>query len=250
MPKGEWTEYFVFTGKERKAAFILLGFMVVFGFFAFWYKPAFTSPAIDAKVQQQLARISYRQNTGAGVDSLDEETGDSTKETYTAKTTGVVHWLFYFDPNTLDAEGLKKLGFGDKTVEHIIAYRKTGKFQKPEDLYNIPRIRKKTVEKVLPFVKIGAALTQQLKQPASPAAITPSVTSTAAPTAVHYKPVNINTAAAADFKAFPGVSDVVANRIIKFRTILKGFTNVDDVAKTYGLPDSSFKIMRPYLRLN
>jgi len=243
MPKADWKEYFVFSKKERIGVFILLGIIAVFIFLPFWYKPVFTKPAIDAKVQQKLLAISAKHESPV-IDSLDNE-ADSTKETYAAKP-AVVHELFYFDPNTLAADGLKKLGFGDKTVEHIIDYRKTARFQKPEDLYKIPRIRKKVVEKVLPYVKIGPSLSQPVvKSNSIPAANA----KTASAPAVVYKPININTAVAEDFKAFPGVTDAVANRIIKFRTSINGFKSVEDVAKTYGLPAESFGIMKPYLRL-
>lgn len=246
MPKGDWKEYFVFSKKERSAIFILLGLMAAFIFLTFWYKPVFTQPVIDGAVQQKLAVISAKHNT-LTTDSLDEEAADSTKETYTPKP-AVVHELFYFDPNTLDADGLRKLGFGEKTAEHIIEYRKTARFKKPEDLYNIPRIRKKVVEKVLPYVKIGTGAITTPAKIDQPVAAKQAPAGAATP-AGNYKAININTAVAADFKIFPGVTDAVANRIIKFRTSINGFKSVDDVAKTYGLPAQSFNTMKPYLRL-
>lgn len=244
MPKGDWKEYFVFSKKERLGVFILLGTMAVFIFITFWYKPVFTKPAVDADIQQKLLAISAKHYTPVA-DSLDEDATDSTKQAYAPKP-AIVHELFYFDPNTLDADGLRKLGFGEKTAEHIIEYRKTSRFKKPEDLYNIPRIRKKVVEKVLPYVKIGVATNAPATN--STAAVSPAPAKTVA-VAGNYKPVNINTAVAEDFKAFPGVTDAVANRIIKFRTSINGFKSVEDVAKTYGLSAGAFSIMKPYLRL-
>jgi len=249
MPETRWKDYFTFTKKQRTGIYILLGIMAAFVFITFWYKPLFNPPVIDKDVQQKLAIIAKKHYDNAA-DSLNEETADSVKEAIAATPKKIVHQLFEFDPNTLDAAGLRIIGFGEKTVEHIIEYRKTKKFTKPDDLYNIPRIRKKLVAGVLPYVKIGSAAKQ------APADVLSNTTvakqSNEAPAimpATGYKPFNINTATAADFKVFPGVSYAVANRIIKFRNSLNGFTAIDDVAKTYGLPDSSFKIMKPYLRL-
>ncbi|HWB25071.1 MAG TPA: helix-hairpin-helix domain-containing protein [Chitinophagaceae bacterium] len=249
MPKGEWKEYFVFSKKERVAVFILLGIMAVVIFCMAWYQPVFNKPVVDVKTQQQLNTISAARHKSF-VDTADEETVDSTKELYTASSTQIEHRLFDFDPNILDSMGWRILGFGEKTTSHILAYRKTtGKFTKGEDLYNVYRIKKKLVAAVLPYVRIGSGLNQYSKQNKSIAV--PQTTATAASVnKANYKMININTATPDDFKVFPGVSDAVAARIIKFRTSLKGFTSVDDVAKTYGLPDSSFKIMRPYLKLN
>jgi competence protein ComEA len=247
MPKGEWKEYFDFSKKQRNAVFILLGLMVVFIFFTFWYKPVFTSPTVDAKVQQQLTALSSKHYGPATADSLDEDEADSSKELVAIKPASGNHELFYFDPNTLNADGLRRLGFGEKTTAHIIEYRKTNRFKKPEDLYKIARIRKKTVERVLPYVKIGAS--NQAAVTIKDSSVKPVVATPVTTTGGNYKVININTATAEDFKAFPGVTDVVAARVIKFRTSIGGFKSIDDVAKTYGLPKASFEVMRPYLRL-
>jgi len=247
MPKGDWKEYFAFTKRERTAVFILLSLMAVFIFFSFfWYQPIFTKPAIDTKTQQQLNAISAPHHNL--VDSTDEDAADSSKESYALKPTSTQHELFYFDPNILDSAGWRKLGFGEKTVEHILEYRRSkGKLTKPEDLYNIPRIRKKSVAAVIPYMHMGSGITQPVPQ-SKPANTTPQ-TPVPAAVAANYKTLYINTATAEDFKVFPGVTDAVAARIIKFRTSINGFKSIDDVAKTYGLPAASFNIMRPYLKL-
>lgn len=249
MPPPRWKDYFTFTKKQRTGIYILLGIMAVFIFSVFWYRPLFSPPAIDKDVQQKLAVISAKHYASAA-DSLDEETADSIREAIAAAPKKIVHQLFYFDPNTVDATSLRVLGFGEKTVEHIIEYRKTKKFVKPEDLYNIPRIRKKVVQQVLPYVKFGVVTKQASVTAANNTAeIKLNSEAATAPPAGGYKPFNINTATAANFNVFPGVTYAVANRIIKFRNSMNGFTSVDDVAKTYGLPDSSFRIMKPFLRL-
>jgi len=233
--------------KQRRGVFILLGIIVVFIILPFWYKPLLSPPVIDKGLQQKLAAVTAKEHYAAGADSLDEESADSIKETHADHTAGTIktgHELFYFDPNTASDAELRRLGFGEKTAGHIIEYRQATRFKKPEDLFNVPRIRKKAVERVLPYIKIGAAL-KQTTPPAAPAVSTTPTTQAAG----HYTIVMVNTATAADFRQFPGVSDAVANRVLKFRTSVKGFTSIDDVAKTYGLPDSSFKIMRPYLKL-
>ena len=40
-----------------------------------------------------------------------------------------------------------------------------------------------------------------------------------------YQKININTATAEDWKAFPGIGDAISNRIIKFRSSIGGFKN-------------------------
>ena len=217
--------------------------MAVFIFCTFWYTPLFTPPAVDAKLQQQLNALSAKHH-GPAVNEADDEEADSTAGSAVAKTSKSNSELYYFDPNTLDDAGWTRLGFHDKTLEHIKEYKQKAAFTKPEDLYKVFRIRKKAVERVLPYVRIGNMPKKVVAQQKPD-----STAKSASVASASYKPVNINTATAEDFKLFPGVSDAVANRIIKFRTSINGFKSIDDVAKTYGLTKTSFDAMKPYLRL-
>ena len=70
-----------------------------------------------------------------------------------------------------------------------------------------------------------------------------------APKAVINK-IEINTATEEDFKALPGIGDVLSKRIIKFRTSIHGFKSVDDISRTYGLSDSTFQLILPYLTIS
>ncbi len=63
--------------------------------------------------------------------------------------------LFYFDPNTLNEAGWKKLGVKDKTIATIHNYiNKGGKFRQPADLKKIWGLHEKLVSALLPYVRI------------------------------------------------------------------------------------------------
>jgi competence ComEA-like helix-hairpin-helix protein len=47
----------------------------------------------------------------------------------------------------------------------------------------------------------------------------------------------------------PGIGSKLANRIIRFRDKLGGFYSVEQVGETYGLPDSTFQKIKPFLIL-
>jgi DNA uptake protein ComE-like DNA-binding protein len=47
--------------------------------------------------------------------------------------------------------------------------------------------------------------------------------------------------------ALPGIGSKLAARIVKYREQLHGFYSVDQVAETYGLPDSTFRKIRKWL---
>ncbi|MEO7045836.1 MAG: helix-hairpin-helix domain-containing protein, partial [Ferruginibacter sp.] len=48
----------------------------------------------------------------------------------------------------------------------------------------------------------------------------------------------------------PGIGPSFARRIINFRNRLGGFYSIDQVAETFGLPDSTFQKIKPYLQLS
>ncbi|MDP9042953.1 MAG: helix-hairpin-helix domain-containing protein, partial [Bacteroidota bacterium] len=47
----------------------------------------------------------------------------------------------------------------------------------------------------------------------------------------------------------PGIGAKLASRIVHFREKLGGFYHVNQVGETYGLPDSTFQKIKPFLRL-
>jgi competence protein ComEA len=62
--------------------------------------------------------------------------------------------------------------------------------------------------------------------------------------------IEINTATEDEWKSLPGIGEVLAKRILKFREYAGGFTTVEQVRKTYGLVDSVFQRIVPYLKIN
>ena len=62
--------------------------------------------------------------------------------------------------------------------------------------------------------------------------------------------MDVNTATEEDWKTLPGIGEVLSKRIVKYRNAKGGFKNIDEVAKTYGISDSEFAVIRPYLVMN
>lgn len=228
MKKGNWKDYISFTKRERNAGIIFLCILAVFFILPFYFKRAFVKPVIDAELQQQLIDL---QNSNASTASADEteiynETDAATVQTNIS--------LFYFDPNTLDGNGFARLGISDRTAKTIMNYRnKGGRFKTAEDIRKIYGLKKEDADRLIPYIKIRVA--QQEEEKIVPAISKP------------ISKININTATEEEWRALPGIGDVLAARIVKFRFKLGGFSSVEDVKKTYGLSDSTYNIILPYL---
>lgn len=150
-----------------------------------------------------------------------------------------VKQVFYFDPNTVGNEEMKKLGFSEKLMSTIQNYRsKGGKFRSPDDLDKIWGMPASLGKALKPFVRIKE---DEKKF---------SFTSDPNPTQKKNKTVDINSADSLDLLGLPGIGPVLSSRIIRFREKLGGFISVEQVGETFGLPDSSFRKIKPLLKLS
>lgn len=149
--------------------------------------------------------------------------------------------FFNFDPNTLDAQGFQRLGLRDKTIQTLMNYRnKGGRFKKPDDLQKIYGLRPDEFAKLKPYIVIAEIDDSRLYH--------------------HYaddktqtqrqRNIDINTADTTTWKLLYGIGSKLAARIVNFRTKLGGFYTIEQVGETYGVPDSTFQKIKPYLQLS
>nr|WP_295873569.1 helix-hairpin-helix domain-containing protein [uncultured Chitinophaga sp.] len=158
--------------------------------------------------------------------------------------------LFYFDPNTLPAEGWQRLGVSARTAATIERYRqKGGRFRTAADLERVYGLAPALCRQLQPYVRITRAVagrdsTRQAER---------------RDTAYHYreyhrKPpprtIDVNTADTAGWQALPGIGPGFARRIVAFREKLGGFYDISQVSECYGLPDSTFKKIQPFLQIS
>ena len=148
--------------------------------------------------------------------------------------------LLTFDPNTIGLEDWKKLGLSDRTIRTIQNFKsKGGKFRKPEDIGKIYGMRKELFETLLPYVNIS--------KPESHKPDTSQRILSFHRRKPEIVPFDINTADTSLLIALPGIGSKLANRIIGFRDKLGGFYSIAQVKETYGLTDSTFLMVQPYL---
>jgi competence protein ComEA len=150
--------------------------------------------------------------------------------------------LFQFDPNTLSIEGWQKLGLSEKTSRTIDKYRsKGGKFYRPEDIKKIWGMPEGFYERVKDYIVITPSQNNFQQTDFTKTTYTKPETKVVI--------VNINEADTLAFIALPGIGYRLAARIINFRDKLGGFYSIEQVAETYGLPDSTFQKIKGSLRL-
>lgn len=192
--------------------------------------------AIDTLQTRQLAAKKFgRDENGYNSRNTNYQYESSEKAAFTNGE------LFQFDPNTITAGDWQRLGLNAKTSKTIEKYvSKGGKFYKPEDLMKIWGMPEGFYERVKDYV----AITSFAKN--YPAYENKPFVREERKVAI----VNINEGDTSAFIALPGIGSRLSARIIGFREKLGGFYSVDQVGETYGLPDSTFQIIKSRLQVD
>jgi competence protein ComEA len=240
-------DYFTFTRKERIGLLAVLVAIV-----GIWIFPKVSKPERPKRLTPDTSWITAtkklmiragdsvtQQKAGNGtVDNLaDRPRNDRSSETGPQ--------LFNFDPNDLRLEEWKRLGVKERTIATIQNYlRKGGHFYKAEDLKKIYGIRPDEYARLEPYIRI-APISLTERPPDKKMELKNEKSSNKPKHAL----VDINAVDTSAFVALPGVGSKLALRIVNFRDRLGGFYSIDQVGETYGLPDSSFQKIKPFLTL-
>lgn len=238
------SDYLTFSRKEKVGIILIL--LVIFLVFLFPYISTRTVNTISTTDSAWISRIqNLERKTSDKMTDLAENEEDNRVYQYDQRLSSQPHiTLFYFNPNTLPAEDWKKLGLRDRTIKTILNYReKGGRFYKPEDLQKIYGLQKQEYERLAPYIRIespGFTKTSAGK---------PDFLKTENPPVFRYAIIDINEADTTQFISLPGIGSRLAARIINFRDKLGGFYSIEQVGETYGVPDSTFQKIKPFLKL-
>lgn len=242
--------YLLFSKRERIAMIIFLTLSALVALL-----PFFPYTTHKTNITKDDFKILLTGATGNFQNQLThEEAFQNTTETYYQANRNAGSYarepkghLFNFDPNTASADDFKNLGFRDKTISILCNYRnKGGKFRKADDLQKIYGLQPSEFERLKPFIVIAGShnqpysnnyQNQYVQEPKH-----------------EYKKkavaIDINTADTTAFQSLYGIGNKLAARIVNFRNKLGGFYTTEQVGETYGVPDSTFQKIKPYLQLN
>ncbi len=224
--------FFLFNRKERRGIYILL--LIITGM---WFIPWFFSSPVSPVSVDELIIIEQALDTLL----VRENSTGKFKPNFIPKS------LFFFDPNTATEADWKKLGIPEKTIATLQKYlSKGGRIRKREDLKKIYGFPKGAYETLLPYIRINEERVIDNKNYTRKFQDNQPYKSKSK----EIQRVFINQADSTQWEALPGIGPKLASRIILFRTKLGGFISLEQVAETYGLPDSTFQKIKPFLELD
>ena len=234
-------DYLTFGKKDRWAALLLLGMgAVIFGL------PKLMGSGGSQAVLEDTTLLRATDTFQKEKETFEEQ-GENISVSFHQPTVNAGFTegqLFQFDPNTLSAEGWQSLGLNARTIKTINNFRnKGGRFYKREDLKKIWGLPPAFYNRVADYIVIENARPSYFNNYTPPAI-------TASKGKRDVSIVQVNSADTTQLIALPGIGSKLAARIINFRDKLGGFYATEQIKETYGLPDSTFQLLKPYLQVD
>ena len=264
--------YLTFTRKERLGVLVLLAIIVLLFIVPYFFQPEIGSRDTQAyeKYKEGIIKFQSTEPGGSGEkkelpahypDQLNPSIGqkqDAPEKDIPSGKPENGAALFYFDPNRISGEDWHRLGLPDRlilTIEHYI--QKGGSFRTASDLKKLYGLRAADYERLCPYVRIReppSTLREQhgIKNNTPTSGDLYSGIKDNHPSSYFKKKpedLDINQADSADWCRLPGIGIKLASRIVHFRERLGGFYDVDQLRETFGLPDSTFQLIRPYMHI-
>lgn len=215
---------FHYTKSEKRGIAVLLILISVLLIFRIILPYWFTGPKINSIVVEHI-----------GLDTLKSSSSYKGLEFEESNSNHFQTVKCCVNPNTATREEIVKAGFSTFAASNIIKYRNTGaSFDQIEDMYKIYGIdsnHKDLIENVI-IIPPKEGL---IDKPARTKRV--------------IKTIDINLADTFQLNSLPGIGNVLASRIVKYRNMLGGFYAIDQLAEVYGLSDSTIQRLMPYVEV-
>jgi competence protein ComEA len=144
--------------------------------------------------------------------------------TFPAQIASKKDTLFPFNPNNLPEEKWKMLGLKDWQVKIVHNYEsKGGSFRSKEDVASIYGIKPEMYEKWKPYISIPEKDTLKFAEESNLLA-----------------KVELNTADSTRLVAVRGIGPTYAQRILKYRYRLGGYSEIEQLQEVYGISEDNY----------
>jgi DNA uptake protein ComE-like DNA-binding protein len=152
---------------------------------------------------------------------------------------------FNFDPNSVTADELIRMGISKNVAGTFVKFRSKGAvFKSPEDLLKVYGIDSLALERLRPYVII-----KRSKEPDRELVPEKTVNREDGPVlndvietiTKEVKLIDLNSADTTLLISLKGIGSVFARRIYNFRNILGGFVHVEQLKEVYNFPEETYQ---------
>lgn len=147
--------------------------------------------------------------------------------------------LFVFNPNTATKEQLLRLGIPEHTVSIILNYRnKGGNFIYKKDLKKIYTLKDELYDKLYDYISLPLNKVSVKKQADFAETVLLQKKET--------KTLNLNTVDTTELKLLPHIGSVRARQIVRYRKLLGGYINSDQLLEVYSIDEGVYEKVKKY----
>jgi competence ComEA-like helix-hairpin-helix protein len=217
--------FFTFTRSEKRGILVLI-FVILILIAGRIYIPLFLKKSNVTKYE--LAYLKEKEiQSNANEKKIKFKTTDGPEH---KKQQQIIKAI---DPNSAAYNELMNLGFSPFISSNIIKYRNNGgRFSELSDLYKIYGIDSSYYELINRYILIVKD-SQAIEK-----------------TKIQDKiSININEAGVEEMQNLSGIGPVLGKRIVKYRELLGGYVNISQINEVYGISDSIYFKIEPFLYL-
>ncbi len=154
--------------------------------------------------------------------------------------------LFVFDPNTVSFDQLLQLGFKEKTAKTFLKFRDKGfVFKEKKDLQKVYGISDIFFSQLEPYILIENKKVSENKTQVKDETATSAATKNTAK-----EKVELNSADSLTLIELNGIGPAFAKRILKYRSILGGYTNIQQLKEVYGFNDELYEKVKNVFKID
>ncbi|MGZ3862012.1 MAG: ComEA family DNA-binding protein [Bacteroidia bacterium] len=226
------SKYFSLNRRERNGMLVLITLifiLVLIKYFVIYHYNPSTRKVVLVELDETAAKLVMQNMLSPNENSNNNFAGTAKKDS-----------LFYFDPNKVSEEQAVKLGWSAKAARTFMNYRnKGGKFRKAEDLQKLYGMTDALYARLKPYVLIanetkGENSTQQTFVKKQEEKIT----------------LEINSADSLQWLKLKGIGPGFTHRILKYKSLLGGYTNTEQLKEVYYFTDSLYNLIKDNLTVN
>ncbi len=221
--------YFSFTSRERNGIIVLLVIIALITAFKVWM--TFHEPAeVIIDNEELMSKLAAFESQSV----MQDKAQDASSYVFSVEELYETPELFSFDPNTVTENELIQIGLNEKAARTLLNYRrKGGRFYDREDLKKIYGMTIEEYERIEPYVIIEKYKYEKPNERTN--------------TGYSYGKIDLNRADSSALIRLRGIGPVLANRIIKYRALLGGYCNTEQLKEVYGISDSLFMNLRQFV---
>ncbi len=250
MNRQFFRDYFSFNRKERNGVVVLLCILLILLVYLTYQK----LNEAEKKSENQLKERPFQNSKLPPKDNIENENFKTKqeveqKDNIEKKNERSVPVYFYFNPNTLSAEGWKKLGLSEKQTHIILNYvSKGGKFREKEDLRKIYGLPPEQEQKLEPYanVPVDSARFRKVFSEKEVGKDKPLFSSKLKAG----EKLDLNHADSIALLKLPCVGPAFAHRILVYREKLGGYYSPSQLMEVFGMDDERFNCLGDHLLID